>query len=97
MGGVVLHTCDNPSCVNPVHLLLGTQADNMADKYSKGRQALGVGLPQAKLTVSDVIECRMRYKARCPVNGVRALALAFGVNSTVMSRAIQGKTWQSVK
>ena len=61
-GILVLHECDNPGCVNPKHLFLGTNADNMADKVAKGRQAhyghRGDDHPTAKLTVAQVLAIR---------------------------------------
>lgn len=54
----VLHTCDNGFCVNPEHLFLGTQQDNMDDKCAKDRQAKGIDNGNAKLTEIQVIEIR---------------------------------------
>lgn len=56
----VLHKCDNPACVNPAHLFLGTQTDNMRDMKRKGRGALRKGErhPRAKFTEREILEIR---------------------------------------
>lgn len=64
----VLHNCDNPPCVRPEHLFLGTDADNVRDMFSKGRQAIREGRRgetnnKAKLTTTQVIEIRRQYDA----------------------------------
>lgn len=56
----VLHDCDTPECVNPAHLYLGTQADNMRDKVSRDRQTKGEQVSTAKLKEDDVLEIRER-------------------------------------
>lgn len=81
-GKVVRHTCDNPPCVNPDHLILGTQADNVADMISRNRQATGEELRprygelnhNAKLTDQQVDEIRARYVRGCRENGIKALS-----------------------
>jgi len=58
MGEQVLHTCDNGFCVNPAHLFIGSQQDNMTDKVNKNRQAKGMDNGTSKLTDEEVLEIR---------------------------------------
>lgn len=90
----VCHHCDNPCCVNPAHLFLGTQTDNMADMMSKVRQARGARHSQAKLTEAQVVEIRRRY-----VRGVityKMLAAEYGVGTETIALIIQRKNWAHI-
>lgn len=90
-GLFVCHTCDNPPCVNPSHLWLGTHADNMADMVAKGRGALGVKhgelSPLAKLTERDVRDIR-----QSALPGA-AVAESYGVSEGAISSVRRGKSW----
>lgn len=99
-GGLkVLHRCDVRACVNPDHLFLGTQLDNMRDCAAKGRYVLptpmyGEGNPRHRLTAAQVAEIRDRYK-----NGniqQKALAMEYGVSPMTINRVVHGKLWRDV-
>lgn len=92
-GQVIRHTCDNPSCINPDHLLLGTQKDNMKDRGERGRTATGIRNGKSKLDPEITREIRQRYKPYCPINGGKALAQEFGVHQSNVSRIVRNKTW----
>lgn len=92
----VLHNCDNPSCVNPRHLFLGTNQDNVDDRERKGRN----NPPRRqkhwkhKLTNDQVADIRKRY-SRYGVGGESSLALAraFGVNPSTIQRIVRRENW----
>lgn len=90
-GLFVLHHCDVPCCVNPDHLFLGTQADNMEDKVSKGRQNKGVDQPRARLTEAQVKEVRSTKES------VQRLANKLGVSRMTVWRARVGATWKHLE
>jgi hypothetical protein len=92
----VLHTCDNPPCVNPSHLFLGTQLDNIADRKAKGRSANGSRIPHAVLTPGIVKEIRQRLKWYDRTDGCAALAKEFGVGKTTIWQAAHGKSWKNI-
>lgn len=91
----VLHRCDNPPCVNPDHLFLGTPADNAADKMAKGRARpapprLGEANHSARFTETDIIDIRTlrRFGAT-----VRTLAESYGVRRTHIQQILRKDIW----
>ena len=90
--GFLLHTCDNPSCCNPAHLFVGTHADNMADKVSKGRSPnfSGDNGPRCKLTMEQANEMREKRK-----NGISAIQLAkdYGISLSSTKTLLAGKSY----
>lgn len=95
-GMVAMHTCDNPPCVNPSHVVVGTVADNNADRARKGRSAPQAGQcnGNARLTEDAVREIRRRYAA----GGVsqRQLAREFGVGQMTVSYVVRRVTHAEV-
>ena len=91
-GFCVLHRCDNPSCVNPHHLFLGTFQDNSDDMMMKGRsrQLSGEDSPVAKLTEGEVQTIRKSNKTQ------RALAQEFAVSKSLIGRIVRGEVWRKV-
>jgi len=90
-GMSVLHRCDRPRCVNPMHLFLGTQDDNMKDSARKGRQkatrARGPRHGNSVLTWGDVAMIRNSSMT------IRSLATQLGVSVPTVSRARRGVTY----
>lgn len=91
-GLCVCHRCDNPPCVRPDHLFLGTRTENHADMVAKGRHVRGEGSPSAKLTIKQVRAIR-----RLLDTGLshRRLAAMFGVSQPAITHISTGKTWAS--
>jgi hypothetical protein len=93
--GQVLHHCDNPSCVNPEHLYVGTQQDNVNDMLSRGRaRVVGGANWNAKLTVTIVREIRSR---RASGESYSAIARSYGLPRKTVSNAGNGKKWGHVQ
>lgn len=88
VGFVMLHECDNRTCVNPHHLTKGTHAENMQDMCDKGRQANGSRLPQSKFNEDNIVEIR---GSKAPV---RKLANAYGVSKQTIRNIQRGYTWK---
>lgn len=86
----VCHRCDNPSCVNPSHLFIGTQQDNMDDMVSKGRQRFlsGESHVNSKLTQADVENIRSDTRLH------RVIAAQYGVSRGLVSHIKRGVAWK---
>lgn len=94
-GMVVMHKCDNPSCVNPDHLGIGTYKDNMADMRAKGRDrptgVKGEENPRSKLTEEIV-----RFIRANPQMGHKEIADMHGLSPNAIRGVRIGRTWRHV-
>lgn len=93
-GKVIMHSCDNPSCVNPGHLRLGTQLDNMRDRSLRGRNPRGENAGAAKLSSLAVAEIREFFFRGKATNG--ELSRIYGVSRGAISSAVHRRTWKHI-
>lgn len=92
-GMLVLHSCDVRACFNPSHLLLGTNKENTADMFAKGRQhsRKGEDSGMAKLTETKVLAIRADTRTQ------KAIAADYGVDPSLISFVKTRKIWNHVK
>lgn len=86
-GMLVCHKCDVPACVNPDHLFIGTNYDNIHDASTKGRLSSGEGHYNAKLSKAQITEIRA---TRHGGQTLEAIATKFGVRSSHISAIVSG-------
>lgn len=87
-GLLLRHRCDNPPCINPNHMQLGTDADNAADKVARQRSARGERNAKAALTAMAILEIRASSEPRA------VLAKRFDTTVYNISKILRGVTWR---
>ncbi len=90
-GLLVLHKCDNPPCVNPSHLSIGTNDDNMKDAAIKNRMSFGEHRWNSKLKASDIPKIK---KLKGSGMSQSRIAKLFNIDQAVISRIMNGKVWR---
>jgi len=95
-GKIIMHSCDNPKCCNPKHLIEGTDADNVYDMLRKGRYGysgnIGEKNGRAILKREQVEKIRILYKTT--KYNHRELGIMFGVERTTITGIINKKIWK---
>jgi hypothetical protein len=102
-GMVVMHSCDNPSCVNPAHLSVGTVQDNNLDKLLKGRAVAPKGERQASASITDDIARKIKAEAvvgyRSGYNNgsnLKEVAIKYGVKVELVRRIARGELYKHI-
>lgn len=96
-GSLILHSCDNPACVNPDHLRVGDHKANTADMDSRGRRnnntPKGEANCNARMTADAVVRLRLRYVAGDPLSD---LVREFGCSENALPDYTTGRSWKHV-
>ncbi len=90
-GVFIMHTCDNPSCINPFHLKAGTPQENTTDMINKNRMCTGSAHPGSKLTEEDVLEIRKSVEN----NGT--LSKRYNVSPTTITQIKKRERWNYLR
>ena len=89
----VMHLCDNPKCVNPDHLVLGSHKENMADKVVKGRHSKGVSVQRKG--VNNLNETLVKYiRDRAEVLSQAELSELLNISKAQINRVVNKSTWR---
>lgn len=99
-GLVIMHTCDNPSCVNPQHLKLGTQSDNMQDMWDKGRHPGATNQPVGEQHYKAILTWELVAAIRAAPKGYgmgKFLAKKYNVSTSTISLILKNKIWREQK
>lgn len=98
-GMMVLHSCDNPPCVNPNHLSIGTQSDNMRQASERGRLANinGENNPNSKLSMYDVCKIRTFLGPKPTTKEIKLMSEQAGVSPSCIRSIIKQRTWRQNK
>lgn len=91
-GMSVCHRCDNPTCVRPHHLFLGTTADNLEDRDNKGRGPVGERNGRSKINREIAEEIRRLYDTGQHTQN--SLAARFGIGQSQVGLILRGKCWK---
>lgn len=86
-GMVIMHKCDNPRCINPDHLVAGTQSDNMKDMFEKGRNHVGPGRVLTDEDIQDILNDKRSHAE---------LARLYEVHYNTIWNIRNGRTWKGV-
>ena len=89
-GSCIMHSCDNPKCINPNHLKQGTHKDNMEDMVNKKRQPRGFKNGKSKLIESDVLNIVELYNKNI---NIKEIANIYNISVRCVKSIVNGERW----